>query len=53
MTEIRRITDPADFFVLYGESPARLDEILAWALAYGIDILPAPDDVDQRLPRSE
>ena len=35
---------------LYGESPARLDEILAWALAYGIDVLPEPDDVDQLLP---
>lgn len=37
---------------LYGESPARLDEILGWALTYGIEILPELSDPDQLFPKT-
>ncbi len=33
-----------------GESPARLDEILAWAKLLGIEVLPEPSDTDDLAP---
>jgi len=35
---------------LRGEAWVRYDELLAWALELGIEILPAPDSTDDLLP---
>ncbi len=35
----------------YGESPARLDDLIGWALVYGVDVLPPVESTDDLFPR--
>jgi len=35
---------------LYGESPARLEDVLSWTLLLGIDVLPEPSGRKDLLP---
>ena len=48
----RELSITADTFrrKLRGEAWVRYDELLAWVLALGIDILPAPDSTDDLTP---
>jgi len=47
-----RLGVPADTLrrKLYGESPARLDEVIAWAILYGVEVLPAPGSIEDLVP---